>query len=495
MIPSNLKYSNKIESSASRSYRSNLAPQNGTGPYYNNQTIIFNLPCIGNTVTPMSENYLKFNLNVKNGTTANNYVRFDSQGSHSIIQSIRVTSGSNQLEYINNYNMLAKEIFDLYVSSDSSYNKYNILAACRNDTITTNQTWLAADFQDASGNLVSTGAALATALNTRKINQNKQINTGIKINPTAQLAIGDTSSTISCCLNLISLIGTLGGNQYFPLFACGSGLRVEITLTSTANLAFCTAQTLDSYYLSDVEYVMNIIEISDTAMNMISNSLDGKPLQYVIPQYSNFVYSQSLTDSCLVNVPIPAKYASIKSIYTSIRDTACIGTNTYFPFSSHAFNLQSYVFKIGFRTLPQKAPSNYIEMFAETLKAVASMSDQNHTPAIELDSYSGGLYSYESVPTASKCAPVANTETAGGPCAINSGSFIISLDLENWINSDRSQIWAGYNSNNEDLFLQMQYGNIATSNPAGARPTVRYDTFVLYDALLTFQNGVCYVST
>ena len=33
MLPNTLKYQTKIESSAARSYRSNIQPQNGTGPH------------------------------------------------------------------------------------------------------------------------------------------------------------------------------------------------------------------------------------------------------------------------------------------------------------------------------------------------------------------------------------------------------------------------------------------------------------------------------
>ena len=40
MLPQSLKYGSKIESSNARSYRTNIQPQNGTGPYNNNDTIM-----------------------------------------------------------------------------------------------------------------------------------------------------------------------------------------------------------------------------------------------------------------------------------------------------------------------------------------------------------------------------------------------------------------------------------------------------------------------
>ena len=33
MLPKNLKYQNKVESASANAYTSNIAPQNGTGPY------------------------------------------------------------------------------------------------------------------------------------------------------------------------------------------------------------------------------------------------------------------------------------------------------------------------------------------------------------------------------------------------------------------------------------------------------------------------------
>jgi hypothetical protein len=44
MLPKNLKYQNKVESAAANAYTTNVAPQNGTGPYAGGQTIIINIP-------------------------------------------------------------------------------------------------------------------------------------------------------------------------------------------------------------------------------------------------------------------------------------------------------------------------------------------------------------------------------------------------------------------------------------------------------------------
>ena len=50
MLPKTLKYGSKIESAYARSMRSNIQPQNGTGPYNLGDTIIINIPTRNNLV-------------------------------------------------------------------------------------------------------------------------------------------------------------------------------------------------------------------------------------------------------------------------------------------------------------------------------------------------------------------------------------------------------------------------------------------------------------
>jgi hypothetical protein len=88
MIPKQLVYQNKVESAAARSYKSNIAPQNGTGNYGAGETIIINIPTRANLVTAMSENYLKFDVSFTS-TAASDYLRWDSSGAHGLIQRIR----------------------------------------------------------------------------------------------------------------------------------------------------------------------------------------------------------------------------------------------------------------------------------------------------------------------------------------------------------------------------------------------------------------------
>jgi hypothetical protein len=137
MLPKNLKFGSKVESASARSYRSNIAPQNGTGVYNLGDTIIVNVPTRNNLCLIPTESYLKFNATVTS-TGNGNICRWDSCGAHGLIQRIRIFHGSNLLQDIDNYGLLAKMMFDLQVPGDATYGKYNVLAGTRNDLVTTN---------------------------------------------------------------------------------------------------------------------------------------------------------------------------------------------------------------------------------------------------------------------------------------------------------------------------------------------------------------------
>jgi hypothetical protein len=172
-----------------------------------------------------TESYLKFDLKV-NSFTANNAFRFDSCGAHGLIQRIRVFSGSNLLEDIDNYGMLSKMLFDVQMPTDSCYGKYNILAGTRSDMTTVTPTF----------DLTGTGAGALTGTQVTNALSNIKMsaycsNSGLKLNSTQIIAANASQTGGTYCLNLISLVGSLCNSVYLPLFAMQSApLRVEIQL-------------------------------------------------------------------------------------------------------------------------------------------------------------------------------------------------------------------------------------------------------------------------
>ena len=67
-------HGSNVESSAARSYRSNIQPQNETGTYNAGDTITINIPTRNNLVLVPEESVLKFTLNYTAGA-ANDIIR------------------------------------------------------------------------------------------------------------------------------------------------------------------------------------------------------------------------------------------------------------------------------------------------------------------------------------------------------------------------------------------------------------------------------------
>lgn len=468
MLPKNLRYGNKVESAAAKSYRTNIQPQNGTGTYQMNDTIIINIPTRQNIVLSTSESYLKFTTTYTSKAN-NNLLRLDSCGAHGLFSRLRVWHGSNLLQDIQEYGLLAKMLMDLQAPTDAVYGKLNVTTGTRNDLTLTLPTAAAPAAPGTTAANIDTAINTALAPLTAANVSAFQTNSGELIS--ASLA-NDATTSVTYCLNLISLVGSLCSQQYFPLFACTSApLRLEITLQDTAVKSY-VALLESTFAISNCEYVANFIELSDAAMGMIQTSLQGSPLQFVVPDWRNYQYSFALTNNSAsqVNFPIPAKFSSLKSLFVTCRPRGT-GTLTYFPYACNVNGITDYNFRIGSQIMPTKAPNNIQEQFMEVLKAIGSISDLNHHPSIEKTSYS--LNSSTQV-------------TALNNSVVNSGSFYIGLDLENYSNASKDSIFAGYNSNTDDIFAVINVGVNALSS------TARFDAFALFDCVIVLENGTAY---
>ena len=460
-LPQTLRYQDKVTSAPARSFRTNIQPQSGS-VFGLNDTITINIPTRANLVLCPQESYLKFNLVVTNTSGAANTYRLDSCGAHGLFSALRVWSGSNMLEDIQNYNMLAKMLYDLQMPSDNVYNKQNVLAGTRADLAvgTTRGTAAYADV-----------AAVNAAVNNSQLSA-YQRNSGELIG--ANIADGVSTTSRTYCLNLVSLAGSLCP-QYLPLFACSSApLRVELQIVSSILQAMCAVSGTGTISISNVEYVANFIELSDEAVSVIKNASGGM-LQFVVPEWRNAVGGLTgLPDNATTQTTtaLPFKFSSLKSIFVSQRTSNTAAVRT-FPLSSIRNGVSSYTFRIGANQRPTKAPDTITEIFAETLKAIGSIGDTQYNCAIDLDTFSQNTNTAMVIAT----DPTLNLHS--------SGSFYIGIDLESFPNAEKSRLYSGYNSNTDDIFVNLSFTNAPNAN-------VRLDAFALYDQVLVFENGTAY---
>ena len=438
MIPSNLRFQSKVESAPARRFLTQIQPQGSTS-FGMGETITINIPTRANTALIPSESYLKGVLNLSCSTASATAATFESAGVHGMIQRIRVFHGSNLLEDIDNYSQMAKILYDFQASDDTVKGRFAVTSA-------TNP-----QYNVTSGTIVR----------------------GVNRGATTAVTI-TTATAVPFAINLISLCGALAGDKYLPLWQMTAApLRVEIVLKSsvvTSLMSLAAGTTASQLFtVTGVNYCGEFLELPDSAISAI-NAGSSSPMQMVLPSYRSFTNSAAITTAgTSVSFPIPAKYSSLKNIFVATRTS--VGADGLYPNSHCKYGLTSYSFRVGAEVLPSTQPASVPEFYSEAIKCFGSLADLAFQPSIDLVSYS---------------LDVPNTIASSGDASLlDSGSFVVGIDMEVYSNADKSSIFSGTNTNNSDIFYNANF------TPAG-NVTILQTAFAAYDQVLVYENGVCY---
>ena len=434
-LPKQCLYTNKINSSYAKNYNAAIAPVNGTS-YNLGETIILNIPTGFNTVMSAKDSVLKFNLNLR-GVAAlpTSAAYFNRCGAFGAIQRLRIFHGSVLLSDIDNYSCLMEMLLNAQLSSDIMSNKMELLA----------------------GTGYERGMSLL-------VNNNA---------PNMPILATATDVTFPFAIPLMSIL-TLS-NNYVPLFALtGSPLRIEIQLVSSINqLIICNDNypTIASVrsFCDNVEYVANMMELSDSGMSMVKSAIGDGPVNWVVQDYRNYAFNSTLrTAETTLSVPIPAKFNSLNSLFLTFRLQGNVsGAATFASTESCQFSLSDYFFRIGSKTVPTKPPSTITEFFSEFLRAISSVGDVNHECNLRYSQYNQPI-------------PVA-TDPNG------TASFYVGIDLESYSSTPLDTVYSGLNTSSDDIFGNLRFGaQVADTN-------VKIDTYALYDVLITIENGQCQI--
>lgn len=450
MIPGNLKFQSKVESAPARRYLTQIQPQGSTS-FAQTETITINIPTRANTALIPSESYLRGNvaITVTSATTA---TTLESCGWHAFIQRVRVFHGSNLLEDIDQYQQLAKILYDYQAPEDAVKGRFSV-------TTGTN-----ADYS------VLQAAAANDVLNSASVNRGRALG-----------VLSAATHTFPFAINLVSLVGALAGEKYLPLWEMTAApLRLEIVLVSSAARALMNlGGTISSFSFTGVNYCGEFLELPDSAVSAIK-AASSNPMQMVLPSWRAYTNSATVPNASQTQVsfPIPAKFSSLKNIVVASRNNASVGANAQFPLSHCAFGLGTsnsigYQFRIGSEVLPSTAPVTVPEMYNEAIKCFGSLADLRNQPSITAAAYALD-------------APVAvtNINTAS---TTESGSYLVGIDLEVYQGTDTSSIFAGTNTNTSDIFAIINY-----YQSSGASITLLQTAFACYDQVLVYENGVCY---
>jgi hypothetical protein len=223
--------------------------------------------------------------------------------------------------------------------------------------------------------------------------------------------------------------------------------------------------------LKNVEYVANMMELSDQGMAMVSSAAGGQ-LKWVCSTYKNFSHTANVAASTELSVSIPAKFNSLRSLFWSMRTSAHVsGTVTYYPLASHHYGLDSYFVRLGSKTVPAKAPDRVPQFFAELIRGIGSISDLNHQPNISMKTYD--------VDDA-----IANTETdVSTDRTAQSSAFYLGLDLESYSSAGMNEVFQGYNSSTDDILFTPKFKSTAPTE------VIRIDTYALHDQVIVIDSG------
>ena len=188
------------------------------------------------------------------------------------------------------------------------------------------------------------------------------------------------------------------------------------------------------------------------------------------------MYTMTNAAAASIAMPIAAKFSSVKAIFISVRDQNT-GVASYFPYSSVTRNILDYQIRIGANVFPSKAPSTPVEMLAECLKTIGSISDLNQQPSIDKFAYT--------LQNSGNTAALRDTATSVS--SQYSGSFYIGIDLENYANAPKDQIFTGYNTNTDDIYAMINFGTQTGGN------NVRFDAYANFDCVVICENQTAYV--
>ena len=143
----------------------------------------------------------------------------------------------------------------------------------------------------------------------------------------------------------------------------------------------------------DVNLTANFIELSDSAMSIIQNSLQGKPVEWNCGSYANYIFNTTLPNSVTtISMADPAKFNSLKSLLFTFRPAVSaagnwsIGTAVYGS-ESLKYNLLEYDARIGSRVIPSDKPNTVSQFYSEFLRAISSVGNLDHETNITLGMY------------------------------------------------------------------------------------------------------------
>jgi len=405
-----LVYAPKPSAVSGSKYRQNLPSYNKSsfGP---GETILLNIPC-GRRGQYLNQrmSYLKFKVTNLNANSGEKFA--PDYNASAFISRLELFHGSNLLEQIHDYGLLYQLWMDM--TADESAVRY-------------------------TGSVVegmSTGAAVRVG---------------------ADMA-GQTSK-VFCVPIMSGIIGILQ-SKFLPTGdMVGGDLRLELTLANANDAVVGAAPTGDvhKWTVSDVELMLEYVELNSDAARMIS-AQNGGGYMISFDTFANFA-STVENGSNNINALIPARYSSLKTLFTVFRKQANFGVAASKTLSERVNpfgNKGQWYYSIGGKNVPTTPVKTDSEAFAEMQKALHALGAVSATSLIKYEDWVAAA-----------------------------GTYIVAADLETLAHKSKLTE-SGINTLTTNTHLIGIFGGALAD-------AVHVATFAHYDAILIIQNGVASV--
>ena len=278
-------------------------------------------------------------------------------------------------------------------------------------------------------------------------------------NPRAGHTLNRGETRVFCIPLLSGIVGCMQ-NKYLPTGDMSGGdLRLELTLANLNDAAIIEGNSTGpkSWRIDNVELMLEYVELNSEAAKIISAQNAGG---YMISFDSFANYASTIeAQATNTNVLIPARYSSLKTLFTIIRLQENIGASAKETISErlNAFaDVGQWYYSIGGKNVPSTPVKSDTEAFAELSKAVHAFGSVDHTCVINRAEW-----------------------------VAEAGAYVIAADLETMAHKSKLTE-SGINTLSTNTHLVSQF-------KGPLNKAARVDTFAHYDGILIIQNGICSV--
>jgi len=236
----------------------------------------------------------------------------------------------------------------------------------------------------------------------------------------------------------------LNADKYIPLgkMTASDALRLELTLEN-AKIPLVTASAAGTgeYTVTDVEYVAQIVKLSDDAEAMVSRATGGV---YRVHGDSFRSFNSTVTSGVnTASINIPVKVSSLKTLFVSHRlQGSTTQSNAHCISNRSRAEMTEYYFQVGSVRLPQKPvkiDTNGAEAHMELQKALHILGTKRAV-----------------------CSYTLTEWTLESNHATGHGAFVVGMDMESF--SGKSDTMnQGVSTISQPLFANFTYNSVPAS--------------------------------